>query len=371
MKNLLHAALLVLALAAPLRATVWDTSTPLNTDPISQGDDRIREMKSAIQDALRGGATEGDEAIFPGGSPLTAPIFRYRGLKGSTSARPAAQYGGLYYNTTTKTLQRSDGTNWDDVYPSAETMAIHYATRTAITSASGIVTLSEAGNSFDVSGTEAVTSIAGWSKGRVIIKWVSARILTYNSSTLILKQGLSRNVVAGDISVFEFTASNTVREIGFYGASAGLETGQVISFAGTSCPSGTLETNGSSQLRTDYPGLFAVIGTAHGTADGTHFNLPDLRGRFIRGYDHGAGNDPDAASRTASNTGGATGDNVGSLQADELKAHTHNYNQVNLNFTKSDGGSAVAGTSSSVATSSTGGNETRPKNISLLYCIKY
>lgn len=196
---------------------VWDTSTPAGSDPISQGDDRIRELKSAIQEALRGGATEGDEAVFPGAAPTTAPIFRYRGLKGTTAARPAASAGGLYYNTTTGTFQRSNGSSWDDVTENAAYEAIHQAVAASLASSSGVATLPETGNSFNVSGTEAMTSIAGWSAGVVIIKWTQARTLTHGAS-FYLMEGLSRVVSANDISVFEFTGSNAVREVAFHGA---------------------------------------------------------------------------------------------------------------------------------------------------------
>jgi microcystin-dependent protein len=370
--KLILVALLSMICTVPVFGGVWDITTPLNTDPISQGDDRIRELKTALQEALRGGDSEGVEAVFPGTAPATAPIYRYRGLKGTTAARPSASQGGLYYNTQTGTLQRSSytasdtGAGWEDLTenPAAET--IHYAIPAALASVTGVLTLPETGNSFNASGTEAITSIAGWSAGRVIVKWDSARIITH-SANLVLKNALSRNVVAGDISVFEFTGSNAVREIGFYGAGDGASIGAVQLHAGPSPPAGFLECNGASLLRADYPGLFAVIGVAHGTVDGTHFNLPDLRGKFVRGYDHGAGNDPDAASRTGT-TGGATGDNVGSLQGEEFKAHTH------TSLTGS--GQAVPGglgndLTTSGNTGSAGGTETRPVNVALMYIIKY
>lgn len=350
---------------------VWNTATPAGTDPKSQGDDRIRELKVAIQEALRGGATEGDEAVFPGAAPTTAPIFRYRGLKGTTAARPDAAAGGLYHNTTTGTFQRSNGTTWDDLTENAAYEAIHAAAGATLASVTGVVTLPETTNSFNVTGTEAVTSIAGWSAGRVIVKWASARIITHNGSTLYLKNALSRNVVANDISVFEFTGADAVREIAFYGAGDGANIGEVKMFGGASVPAGFLECNGASLVRAEYPGLFAVIGTVHGTADGTHFNIPDLRGRFPRGYDHGAGNDPDAAGRTAANTGGVTGDNVGSVQDDGFEAHTHGIGATN---SVSPGGAAEfpnTPVAVGIQTMSTGGNETRPKNYSLMFVIKY
>ena len=84
--------------------------------------------------------------------------------------------------------------------------------------------------------------------------------------------------------------------------------------------------DGTPVLIMEYPELFAKIGTAFGSGDGiTTFHLPDLRGRFLRGTDEGAGRDPDRAVRTASNPGGATGDALGSTQEDQFYRHTHNY----------------------------------------------
>lgn len=100
-------------------------------------------------------------------------------------------------------------------------------------------------------------------------------------------------------------------------------TGTVIDRPSTITPTGYLPCDGASYLRSDYPDLYAVIGAAHGSADGTHFNVPDRRGRFPRGQDQGTGRDPDAAGRTAMNAGGNTGDNVGSIEADAMQGHVH------------------------------------------------
>lgn len=109
---------------------IFDITTPAGSDPKAQGDDRIREFKSAMQTSLRGGTTEGLEAIFPGDAPLTAPVFHYRGLKGNTGARPAAGQFGLYINTTLNTIQRDNGTTWDDIatlIPSGTQMLFYQA----------------------------------------------------------------------------------------------------------------------------------------------------------------------------------------------------------------------------------------------------
>ena len=68
--------------------------------------------------------------------------------------------------------------------------------------------------------------------------------------------------------------------------------GTVLYFAGSSAPAGWLKANGAAVSRTAYAALFAAIGTTYGLGDGrSTFNLPDLRGEFIRGWDDGRGVD--------------------------------------------------------------------------------
>jgi len=147
----------------------------------------------------------------------------------------------------------------------------------------------------------------------------------------------------------------------------------VAPFAMEVAPAGWLECDGSAISRTSYAALFTAIGTVHGVGDGsTTFNLPDYRGQFLRGWDNGAGTDPDAASRTDAGDGSTTGDNVGTKQADELESHSHTLNKYK-NATAAadrntcDSGGAAAGTAT---TNTTGGNETRPTNVNVMYCIK-
>jgi microcystin-dependent protein len=59
--------------------------------------------------------------------------------------------------------------------------------------------------------------------------------------------------------------------------------GEVRMYGGATAPAGWLLCDGSSVLRATYPRLFAAIGTAFGNVDGTHFNLPDMGGRFPTG----------------------------------------------------------------------------------------
>ncbi len=150
----------------------------------------------------------------------------------------------------------------------------------------------------------------------------------------------------------------------------GTPPGTVMSFAGSTVPMGWLEANGSAISRTKYANLYSAIGTSFGSGDGaTTFNIPDLRGQFIRGWDHGAGNDPSAASRTASGSGGATANNVGSKQADTALMSADTLGSGG-SFTGGDAGSSlfyhVNDTSPVPA-----GQDNHPKNIYLMYIIKF
>lgn len=86
--------------------------------------------------------------------------------------------------------------------------------------------------------------------------------------------------------------------------------GVVQAFAGTTIPTNWLVCNGAAVSRTTFAALFSAIGVTYGVGDGaTTFNVPDMRGVFLRGYDAGRGLDPARV--------------YGSLQADALRSHTH------------------------------------------------
>lgn len=84
--------------------------------------------------------------------------------------------------------------------------------------------------------------------------------------------------------------------------------GTVHTFAGTasSIPSGYLLCDGGAINRSVYCNLFDAIGTTYGVGNGsTTFNLPDLRGEFIRGLDNGRGIDTDTVVKLGSITSGS------------------------------------------------------------------
>lgn len=130
-----------------------------------------------------------------------------------------------------------------------------------------------------------------------------------------------------------------------------------------------------------YPELFAALGYLYG-GEGDMFNIPDYRGTFLRGVDHGSGNDRDAPARTAAS--GGTHDGVGSTQGSALQDHGHNY-EAAAQPTGGEPGAAPGGpalqavqtTGSPVSAPGSQGpvgtspHETRPANIAVNYIIKF
>lgn len=138
--------------------------------------------------------------------------------------------------------------------------------------------------------------------------------------------------------------------------------GSVQFVAQGTAPTGWLKANGAQVSRTTYAALFAAIGTTFGAGNGsTTFNLPDLRGEFLRGLDDGRGVDGSRGLGTsqshlvssASQTVPVAFDALGSNGLGWLPA-IKNTSAVYFNYQIGNGGS-----------------ETRPRNIALLACIKY
>ena len=162
----------------------------------------------------------------------------------------------------------------------------------------------------------------------------------------------------------------------------GVPVGSVFSFATTTPPSGYLECNGAAVSRSTYASLFSAISTTWGVGDGSStFNLPDLRGQFVRGWDNSAGVD--------------SGRSFASSQSDQNKQHTHSVtdpgHQHNTSVTNSDlfpatgaktisfggAGSYPATTftmddaTTGISLANQGGTEVRVKNYALMYVIKF
>lgn len=106
-----------------------------------------------------------------------------------------------------------------------------------------------------------------------------------------------------------------------YALNSLIPVGAVLPYPHDTVPAGWLEANGQSLQTAAYPELFTKYAYKYG-GSGSNFNIPDYRGEFLRGYDGGAGNDPDAASRSDRGDG-TSGDSVGSKQGQNTGVHGH------------------------------------------------
>jgi len=155
---------------------------------------------------------------------------------------------------------------------------------------------------------------------------------------------------------------------------ATVPTGTVLMHAASVVPGGFLECDGAIYAQSTYPELFDVIGRTYTPVNiaATSFLVPDLRGAFVRGWNHGAGRDPNAATRTGANTS-VSGDMVGTSQQDEIRSHTH---IIQCYYVAGEPDGYPGGDSSSRPYSAkhpcdaSGGTETRPYNKYLMYIIK-
>jgi microcystin-dependent protein len=113
-----------------------------------------------------------------------------------------------------------------------------------------------------------------------------------------------------------------------------LPIGVILPFSGTSVPAGWLLCFGQSISRSLYPELFAVIGVQYGSASGTTFNVPDLRGRVVAGRDNMGGT---AASRMTDDVLGESPNTLGSAGGLEYIATVETTLAGNADVVSQDG----------------------------------
>ena len=241
-----------------------------------------------------------------------------------------------------------------------------------VTEASNLYfTTARARNSISVSGDLSYNSATGVISytDPLIIDWSAVQ----NTPTTIASYGITDAYTIAQVDNAINTIELTPGPQGATGPSGsagpsgpGLSAGAVIYHASSTPPTGFIKANGASLSTSTYAALFASIGYTFGGSGGS-FNVPDLRGEFLRGWDDSRGVD--------------SGRSFGSAQADEFKSHTHTGSSLAagtiwLSRYQLSGGTwpnekdgNTSGTGS--PTGATGGTETRPRNVALLACIKY
>ena len=287
--------------------------------------------------------------------------------------------GDLYWNSPSGQLRVYNGASWVS-YATASGASV--AAQVALTPVGGVVS------------TNVQSAIQELDTMKANATAVSTTIATklakdQNLSDLPNKSAARSNLGLGSAALQSVgTGANAVVQLDSAGRLPAIDASQLtgiqavpvgalVMLLGSVAPTGYLKANGALISRTTYSALWAYAqasgrvvtdaawsggdtGTFSSGDGSTTFRLPDLRGEFLRGWDDGRGVD---SART-----------IASRQADEFRAHAHilpNANIAGARFGGGPYGPPYEATGQSTATSSAGGGETRPRNVSTLICIKF
>ena len=248
------------------------------------------------------------------------------------------------------------------------------------TSSTQSIKLCGAGPTTGVTITANNSAICAWNGSDFIQVAGLVNLATNVTGTLPVANGgtgaatlTANNVLLGNgTSALQAVAPGTVGNVltsngTTWTSAAAMPVGSFLWHTASSVPTNYLEANGAAISRSTYAALFAVIGTTYGVGNGTTtFNVPDVRGYFVRGYDNGRGVD---ASRVFGSNQEAT--HVGTIQdsrtTQQLRAQTRGDEityTAELVYTMS----SYQNTTSTDNTSAVGA---RPINIAFLPCIRY
>ena len=302
----------------------------------------------------------------------------------SAPTSPSPIEGDVWFNTLENVLYIFTSSNWVEV--TANISSVQTVTGTAPITIGGtasdpVIGITSASNADEGSiriGTQSEVNNATNTNVALTPGTLASGITNYlpeSSDTVagIIECATQAETEAGTNSTKAVTPESLALSIPNLGI--GNPSGMVITFAGNTAPTGYLACDGSAVSRTTYSDLFAVCGTIYGVGDGsTTFNLPDLRGEFVRGWDDGRGVD--------------SGRSFASIQLSANLQHNHGVTDPGHDHSQTGGspnddggdhvtGSTQSGTLTNINTATTGisidndgGSESRPRNIALLYCIK-
>jgi len=312
-------------------------------------------------------------------------------MKGSQNAFSNVLVNGVTIkaDSETDTVELAAGTNIEltaDAVNEKVTIAVtgqvaSAAQADSATSADSAVKLATAhtinGVAFDGSADITITAEANGGNAATAEKLATARTIsitgdatgsvTFDGSTDIT---ITAKADGGNSDTLNGkSASDIIAACSSYGVPAGA----VQHFATQTVPDGWIEADGSAVSRTQYADLFTAIGITFGAGDGsTTFNIPDLRGEFVRGWDHDKGIDSGrifGSEQDFSMQEFLIGDRT---NLRPLKRS--NYGQ---GFDDTGAASTTAklyineGTANVLPFGANFSTETRPRNVALLACIKY
>jgi microcystin-dependent protein len=170
---------------------------------------------------------------------------------------------------------------------------------------------------------------------------------TSGAYTLTAKcSGQTGAAITQGAKVGVYSDGTDIRAVGASGTKA---VGEVFDYAGTSCPSQSVEPYGQAISRTTYAALFAITSTTYGVGDGaTTFNVPDLRGRVVAGEDDMGSSsanrliDAGSQSLNGDTLGDTGGEEVHTMTTGEMVAHLHAAGTYAVGSHSHTGGTFVA-----------------------------
>lgn len=179
---------------------------------------------------------------------------------------------------------------------------------------------------------------------------LAAQIYGADSGTVSYQLDKQRSVITANIVVQKNIST--------------IPTGTVFSFSGSTVPTGFLECDGKFYDIKKYPQLYQVLGISQ---------VPDLRGEFVRGWDHGAGDDTGRV--LGSSQGDAirniTGGGIRIMQAGGTANPTGAFVGGMRHYAAQGTSSAIVITGFDASRVVPTANENRPKNIALMYIIRH
>ena len=338
---------------------VWDAVTEYIADKsYAQGSDGL-VYRASTTNTNKNPLTNSSDWALAFDAPVTSYtkaesdnkyLTRSNNLSDLNNAATARTNLGVYSKTETDTSYAKRSNNLSDLNNSGSArsnLSVYSKAETDASYAKKSNNLSDLNNS----GT-ARTNLNVYSKSDVYTK-------AQADSRYVGKSG---DTMTGKLTLDSDPTSALHAATKQYADAGGNPPGSVTAFAGNSLPSGYLKCNGALVSRSTYPDLFSAIGTTYGSGDfSTTFRLPELRGEFVRGWDDSRGVDSGRA--------------FGSSQTDEFKSHTHRVNEggdipTYSGVSLTSGDDYTTNVAFTQETTATGGDETRPRNIALLYIIK-
>ena len=151
------------------------------------------------------------------------------------------------------------------------------------------------------------------------------------------------NLVASHLSGVDIADDGALKTVSssipILGSTSSVPIGTIMPWPSLNIPTGFLLCNGQTVYVSDYPDLFALLGTTYGGNGTTSFGIPDIRGRTIVGQDNMGGSSANRITGwpQADILGGTFGEEKHQLTIPEMPKHHHGYMETPWTGSRYDG----------------------------------